>query len=151
MVTTHLHGRHRRSTAPAHAGPRWGLLSMIVAGGMAGWLLAVAGPDGAQPATVTMPHPVAPVAVTQDVQRAGQVTAVSPHSLTTVDADGKTTTFAITPDTARVLPPGSTTVRPAQHVVVVGAVRDGVLVATAIADRDSANGGGPPMDYQLPN
>ncbi|MBX7448750.1 hypothetical protein GR927_12195 [Mycolicibacterium sp. 3033] len=124
----------------------------MVAGGMAGWVLAVAGPHGAQQtATMSTPQRVAPVAMTEDVRRVGQVTAVSPHSLTTVDGDGRTTTFAITPDTTRILSPGSAAVRPTQHVVVLGTVRDGVLVATAIADRDSANGGGPPMDYQLPN
>ena len=38
-----------------------------------------------------------------------------------------------------------------QHVVVVGVVRDGAPVATAIADGGAAAGEGRPMDYQLPN
>ncbi|OKH67594.1 hypothetical protein EB72_03310 [Mycobacterium sp. SWH-M1] len=150
MATTHLPGRHRLSTAPAHAGPRWGLVSMIVAAGMGGWLLAVAGPDGARAMTVTTPPPAAVPAV-QDIQRAGWVTAVSPTSLTTTDAAGQVTTFSITSETAQIHGPGSTAFKPAQHVVVVGVVRDGTPVATAIADGGAAAGEGRPMDYQLPN
>ncbi len=100
--------------------------------------------------TVTTPPPSSAPAV-QDFRRAGQVTAVSPTSLTTADAAGRTTTFSITPDTAQIHGPGATAFRPAQDVVVVGVVRNGAPVATAIADRGAASGDGQPMDYQLPN
>lgn len=127
------------------------MASMLVAAGMAGWLLAVANPDRPATMTVTSSQPVASAPAAANVQRSGWVTAVSPTSLTTADAAGQTTTFAITPDTTQIYGPGTTAFRPSQHVMVVGVVRDGVQVATAIADRDATGGGGQPMDYHLPN
>lgn len=127
------------------------MASLIVAAGMSGWLLAVAQPDSPRTMTVTTPHPVASAPAARDIQRSGWVTAVSPTSLTTTDASGQTTTFSITADTAQIHGPGSTAFRPAQHVVVVGVVRDGAPVATAIADGGTADGGGQPLDYQLPH
>ncbi|MEH3141850.1 MAG: hypothetical protein PGN37_17060 [Mycobacterium kyogaense] len=150
MATTHLPGRHRLS--PAHAGPRWGLASLMVAAGMAGWLLAVAGPDGPRTMTMSAPSVPQPVAIAaQDIQRTGWVTAVSETSLTTADAAGRTMTFAITPDTTKVHRPGATAFAPSEHVAVVAVVRDGVPVATAIVDRGATEGAGQPMDYGLPH
>lgn len=92
-----------------HAGPRWGWASLMVAAGMSGWLLAVASPDGARTMTVSAPHVPQPVATAaQDIQHTGWVTAVSSTSLTTADAAGRSTTFAITPDTTQVHRPGAT-------------------------------------------
>ena len=111
--------------------------------------------DGPRAATVQTPPPTAAVPA-QDIQRAGRVTAVSATSLTTTAADGLVTTFRITPDTAAITQPGrstpfaATSFAPAQHVVVVGVVRDGVPVATAIADPAAAGPAGPPMDHRLP-
>lgn len=150
MATTHLPGRHRLSRV--HAGPRWGWASLMVAAGMSGWLLAVASPDGARTMTVSAPHVPQPVATAaQDIQHTGWVTAVSSTSLTTADAAGRSTTFAITPDTTQVHRPGATGFRPSEHVVVVAVVRDGVPVATAIVDRGATDGAGQPMDYRLPS
>ncbi|KRE27092.1 hypothetical protein ASG82_11510 [Mycobacterium sp. Soil538] len=155
MTTTQLAGRHRLARRPDHAGPRWGMASMIAAAASAGWLLAVVDDDGLRTATVET-QPAAESLTAQDIQRAGQVTAVSANSLTTTAVDGQVTTFRITPDTAAITQPGTsapfavTSFAPAQHVVVVGVIHDGVPVATAIADPAAAGPAGPPMDYQLP-
>ncbi|WP_236695538.1 hypothetical protein [Mycolicibacterium chubuense] len=155
MTTTQLAGRHRLVRRPVPAAPRWGMASMIAAAGAAGWLLALIDDDGPRTATVQTP-PAAAAPPVQDIQRAGQVTAVSAHSLTTTAADGRVTTFRITPDTAAITQPGTSTpfgptsFAPTQNVVVVGVVRDGVPVATAIADPAAAGPAGAPMDYQLP-
>jgi hypothetical protein len=75
--------------------------------------------------------------------------------LTTTAADGRVTTFRITPDTAAITQPGTSTpfgptsFAPTQNVVVVGIVRDGVPVATAIADPAAAGPAGAPIDDQL--
>lgn len=71
---------------------------------------------------------------------------MSGDSLTTVTPDGRTTTFRITPQTHHIT--GS--FAPSQRVVVLGVVRDGVPVATAIADQSAVGPHGPPMDYGLP-
>ncbi len=155
MTTTQIAGRHRLSCRQAHDRPPWGMASMIAAAAAAGALLAVIDDDGPRTATVQTPPAVAAPPV-QDIQRTGRVAAVSATSLTTTAADGRVTTFRITPDTAVITAPGTSTpfsvasFAPAQHVVVVGVVRDGVPVATAIADPAAAGPAGPPMDYRLP-
>ncbi|TRW89023.1 hypothetical protein FK535_01790 [Mycolicibacterium sp. 018/SC-01/001] len=150
MATTHLPGKHRLPSASAHTGPRFGLVSLVVAAGMAGWLFAVAGHDGSQAMTVSpLPAAQQTADAPQDIRRAGVVTAVSASSLTTVDANGQTTTFAITPETTQ-LHPGSAGFEPTQNVIVVGVVRDGVPVATVIAERGATDLAGQPMDYHLP-
>ncbi|MBB2989213.1 cytoskeletal protein RodZ [Mycolicibacterium iranicum] len=85
-------------------------------------------------------------AAPQQIQRVGQVTAASPTSLTTTTAAGVSTTFRITPSTTHIGQPTALQ----QNVVVMGVIRDGVPVATAIADRQMVGPDGPPMDYQLP-
>jgi hypothetical protein len=139
------------------------MASMVVAAGAAGWVAAVLDDglidDG--PRTMTIEQPPAqaqpvPTAAVHNIERAGQVTAVSAESLTTRGADGQVTTFTITPDTTHVSHPGAAVpfaagaVAPAQNVVVVGQIEHGVPVATVIADPAAASPSGPPMDYQLP-
>lgn len=154
MTTTQMAGRHRLPRRPATVGPVCGMASMIVAAGAIGLLAAVVD-DGPRTATVQV-TPAAADLSAQDIQRTGRVTAVSPNSLTTTSADGRVTTFRITPDTVAITRPGvsapfaPTSFAPAQNVVVLGVVRDGVPVATAIADPTVAGPAGPPMDYQLP-
>ncbi len=154
MTATHLPGRHRLSRRSAHTGPRVGMVSMIAAAGTAGWLFAMLD-DEPQTLSLSAPQPSSAVAA-RDIQRSGHVTAVSPDSLTTTTADGQVTTFRITPDTTQITRPGTAapyaanSFSPAQSVVVIGVVRDGVPVATAIADRAAVGPGGPPMDYGLP-
>lgn len=121
---------------------------MIAAAGVTGWLLAVVDEAPGTRAIQSVPAP-APPAPQQDFHRTGQVTAVSADSLTTTAADGQVMTYQLTPDTTRITPTGA--VVPRQHVVVVGVVRNGVPVATAVADPAAAGGDGPPMDYQLPS
>jgi len=142
---------------------------MIVAAGAVGWLAAVLDDDGPRsvaiqpPTAQTAPAQTAPV---QDIQRAGQVAAVTQNSLTTRGPDGQVTTFAITPDTTHIARAGAPTtfaagaVAPTQNVVVMGVVDHGVPVATLVADpavvTDPAAGSttmvaaGPPMDFHLP-
>lgn len=124
------------------------------AAGAAGWFvtLQIAEPVPPQPtaqiSTAPATHLVTPAAAgtaPQHFERVGQVTATSPHSLTTVNAQGESTTFRITPDTTRI---GQSVAN--GTVVVVGIVQNGVPVATAIADTASIGPDGPPMDYDLP-
>ena len=81
-----------------------------------------------------------------EIQRTGQVVTVSEDALTTVSPEGHTTTFRLTPDTNRI----TGGFEPSQNVVVVGVVRNGVPVATAVAERAAVGPDGPPMDYGLP-
>ncbi|SRX78988.1 hypothetical protein MPP7335_00721 [Mycolicibacterium parafortuitum] len=123
---------------------------MMAAAGAAGWLVTTEileppqqPPQQFQAAAASVPQqPQQP----QQIQRAGQVTSSSPQSVTMVGADGQSTTFRITPETAQIGLPG---VMP-RNVVVHGVIRDGVAVATAIADREAIGPDGPPMDYGLP-
>ena len=126
-------------------------VSMMAAAGAAGWLVTaeILEPPAQPPqqfqaaAAAAVPEqPRQP----QQIQLAGQVTSSSPQSMTMVGADGQSTTFRITPETAQIGLPG---VMP-RNVVVHGVIRDGVAVATAIADRAAIGPDGPPMDYGLP-
>lgn len=116
----------------------------MLAAGAAGWLWTS---SVAQTQPEPGPgQPAVSASAPQQIQRVGQVIAVTKDSLTTSTADGQTTTFRITADTNQIGPPK--TVK--RHVVVLGVVHDGVVVATAIADRDAVGPQGPPMDYGLP-
>lgn len=159
MTATHSAVRHRLSPKWMKFAPRAGVMSLIVAAGTVGMLLA--GPDGESGSTPLQspPPPVqeivpAPAAPPQEIERAGQVIAVSQDTVTTTSVDGQVTTFRITPSTAYITPTAGSRSAAAiavkQDVVVAGVIADGVPVATAIADRNAVGPGGPPMDYQLP-
>ncbi|BBX19608.1 hypothetical protein [Mycolicibacterium duvalii] len=136
---------------------RLALTSAMVAAGFAGWLAATV---DEQP-VASSPRPVtavvaAPASVgseaqppAREFQRSGQIVALSDDTVT-MATDGRLTTFRVTPQTTRITVPGAETFAPAQSVVVLGIVRDGVAVATAIADERAVGPDGPPMDYQLP-
>lgn len=126
-----------------------GTTLLMGAAGAAGWFVTL---QIAEPVQQPVVHqaaqavtPAAAATVPQHFERVGQVTAASPHSLTTVNAQGETITFRITPDTTRI-----GTAAANGTVVVVGVVENGVPVATAIADKASIGPDGPPMDYDLP-
>ena len=125
-------------------------VSMMAAAGAAGWLVTAEileppaqPPQQFQAAAAAVPEQPEQ---TRQIKLAGQVTSSSPQSMTMVGADGQSTTFRITPETAQIGLPG---VMP-RNVVVHGVIRDGVAVATAIADRAAIGPDGPPMDYGLP-
>ncbi len=102
-----------------------------------------------QPAPAPRQAAVAPPAhepiQRQQIQRSGEVIAVTENTLTTATPDGTTTTFRLTPETAKITPPALK-----GNVVVLGVVHDGVPVATAVADQRAVGPNGPPMDYGLP-
>lgn len=145
------------------------MAAAMVSAGFAGWLAADLQNEAGGPAATVMSAPpaAAPAAapVSTDLpaaansgttapqfQRSGQVVSVSHDSLTTVTGN-ETTTFRITPQTARITMPGAAepaSFHPHQHVLVLGVVHDGVPVATAIADERAVGPDGPPLDYQLP-
>lgn len=145
MTQTHHSGRHRRARRP-FAG-RSALLSALGAAAVAGWTLGSVEGEPSSPRTASPETSNAAAETAVPIQHQGRVVSVSADSLTTVTPDGQATTFRITPQTNRVT--GS--FAPSQDVVVVGEIRDGVPVATAIADQRATGGDGPPMDYGLPS
>ena len=121
-------------------------MSALGAAAVAGWTLGSADAPQSPPRTASPQTSNAAAAAPVEIQRAGQVVSVSDDSLTTVTPDGRTTTFRITGETHHIT--GS--FAPSQQVIVLGVVRNGVPVATAIADQSAAGPHGPPMDYGLP-
>lgn len=85
------------------------------------------------------------------VQQQGTVVAVTDAMLTTRDSAGTTVTYSLTPDTTSVTPQGSgtvpSTIEVGDTVRIQATVSDGAQVATAVADHNVANLGGPPMDW----
>ena len=85
------------------------------------------------------------------VVQEGRVVAVSANSLTAQSADGSARTYAVTPQTTSVTTRGGDAVTPLPFAVddqvsIVGEVREGVAVATAVAALTVSNLDGPPMD-----
>ena len=112
-----------------------------------------AAPAVAAPAPAPSAVPAAqPVPVQQD----GRVVAVSATSVTAVGADGLERTYVVTPETATVTQAGDGFGAPVlpfridDEVSIIGEVRDGMPVATAVAARELSDGSGPPMDFALP-
>jgi hypothetical protein len=125
-------------------------VSMLCAVGLASLALDVVDPGhSADPAAVVDPGPRAPEPLSQE----GILIAVSADSVTARSADRHTQTYCVTPNTTVIVGRGS---QPApaiphfavnEHVEIVGTViRGGTALATAVADRDSGHGDGPPMD-----
>ena len=107
-------------------------------------------------ATVAAPQPAAAQAVQQPVQQPlsqeGRLVAVSPNSVTAQSSDGFARTYVIDAQTNAITQNGSsvggagTTFAVDDEVAIVGIVRDGTAVATAVAAKQVANLNGPPMD-----
>jgi len=93
-------------------------------------------------------HQVPPQPLSQD----GRIVAVSADSVTAQSADGRIQTYRVTPDTTSLTPAGNHVANPASafavndEVQIVGEVRNGMAVATTVADRDVSELNGPPMD-----
>ncbi len=94
-----------------------------------------------------------PPAASQPVRQEGTVIAVSAGSVTARSADGYTQTYLVTPDTTLIGHGGGQLASAAphftvnDHVEIIGTIKDGTALATAVADRDAGHGDGPPMDY----
>lgn len=93
----------------------------------------------------------APVAQ-QPVSQQGRLVAVSPTSVTAQSVDGFARTYLVTSETNAITAKGSkigaagTAFAVNDVVSIVGVVRDGTAVATAVADQQVSNLNGPPMD-----
>lgn len=90
--------------------------------------------------------------VQQPLSQEGRLVAVSPTSVTAQSIDGFARTYLIDSQTSAITADGSliggagTTFSVNDEVAIVGVVRDGTAVATAVADRQMTNFNGPPMD-----
>lgn len=95
----------------------------------------------------------APVpAVAQPIAQEGRIVAVSPTSVTAQSVDGFARTYLIDSQTNAITTQGSLVGQAAtafsvnDEVAIVGIVRDGTAVATAVAEKQVSNLDGPPMD-----
>jgi len=96
--------------------------------------------------------PGAAPAAQQPVSQEGRLVAVSPTSVTAQSVDGFARTYLVTSETNAITATGSkigaagTTFAVNDVVSIVGVVRDGTAVATAVAEQQVSNLNGPPMD-----
>lgn len=103
-------------------------------------------PTAQQGARVTAAAPQQPVS------QEGRLVAVTPTSVTAESMDGFARTYVITPETNAITAAGSavggaaTSFAVDDEVSIVGVVRDGKAVATAVAHKQVSNLNGPPMD-----
>lgn len=70
----------------------------------------------------------------------------SPRPLSLPSIDGFARTYLIDAQTNAITHDGSSTFAVNDEVAIVGVVRDGTAVATAVADKAVTNLNGPPMD-----
>lgn len=95
---------------------------------------------------------VTPAATQQPVSQVGRLVAVTPTSVTAESADGFARTYLITPETNAITMAGSAAGGAASsfavddEVSIVGVLRGGTAVATAVAHQQVGNLNGPPMD-----
>jgi hypothetical protein len=88
----------------------------------------------------------------QPVSQVGRLVAVTPTSVTAESMDGFARTYVITPETNAITAAGSaiggaaTSFSVDDEVSIVGVLRDGKAVATAVAHQQVSNLNGPPMD-----
>ncbi len=108
--------------------------------------------NAAEPEKPTVEATLGSAPVPQPVRQEGTVVAVSADSVTARSADGYTQTYLVTPNTTVITKGGSRSATAAScfavndHVDIIGTIRNGRALATAVADRDLANGNGSPMD-----
>ncbi|OBF54832.1 hypothetical protein A5787_04045 [Mycobacterium sp. 852002-50816_SCH5313054-b] len=106
----------------------------------------------AEPQKPTVEATLGPAPVSQPVRQEGTVIAVSADSVTARSADGYTQTYLVTPNTAFITNGSRSAIAASHfaindHVDIIGTIRNGTALATAVADRDVANGSGSPMDH----
>ncbi|ORW30154.1 hypothetical protein AWB91_22575 [Mycobacterium paraense] len=145
-------------TPPAHEKPprkTWGVAGVceIVTGAVvcAACLTALV-TNTAEPEKPTIEATLGPAPVSQPVRQEGTVIAVSADSVTARSADGYTQTYLVTPNTAFITNGARSAAAAAHfavndHVDIIGTIRNGRALATAVADRDVTNGNGSPMDH----
>jgi predicted PurR-regulated permease PerM len=96
--------------------------------------------------------PDATPAMQQPISQEGRLVAVSPTSVTAQSVDGFARTYVIDAQTNAITTGGSLVGGAASafavndEVAIVGVVRDGTAVATAVAAKQVSNLNGPPMD-----
>lgn len=101
---------------------------------------------------VAVQSPAAAPAVQQPISQEGRLVAVSPTSVTAESIDGYARTYLIDSQTNAITTRGSSIGGAANafavndEVAIVGVVRDGRAVATAVAAKQVSNLDGPPMD-----
>jgi hypothetical protein len=95
---------------------------------------------------------VAAPAEPQSLSQEGRLVAVTPTSVTAQSIDGFARTYVIDAETNAITEHGSliggaaTAFAVNDEVAIVGVVRDGRAVATAVADKQVSDLNGPPMD-----
>ena len=103
-------------------------------------------------AVAVQQSPAAAPAVQQPISQEGRLVAVSPTSVTAESIDGYARTYLIDSQTNAITTRGSSIGGAANafavndEVAIVGVVRDGRAVATAVAAKQVSNLDGPPMD-----
>ncbi|GAB7068557.1 hypothetical protein H7J06_30070 [Mycobacterium hodleri] len=113
--------------------------------------LAVHVVDGGQTAS-RQGAQLAQAAPQQPVTQVGRLVAVTPTTVTAESVDGFARTYVITPETNAITAAGSavggaaTSFAVDDEVSIVGVVRNGTAVATAVAHQQVSNLNGPPMD-----
>jgi hypothetical protein len=157
-------GAKHRMTGPSEQRPSthrklprkmWGIAGVceIVTGAVVcAASLAALVTNTAEPEKPTVEATLGPAPVSQPVRQEGTVIAVSADSVTARSADGYTQTYLVTPNTAFITNSGRSAVAAAHfaindHVAIIGTIRNGRALATAVADRDVTNGNGSPMDH----
>ncbi|MEU0494649.1 hypothetical protein [Mycobacterium sp. NPDC006124] len=104
------------------------------------------------PTAVRHEEYVTPAMAQQPVSQVGRLVAVTATSVTARSDDGFARTYVITPETNAITAAGSaigaaaTSFAVDDEVSIVGVVRDGTAVATAVAHQQVSNLNGPPMD-----
>lgn len=107
----------------------------------------------AEPGKPTVVATLEPSPDPQPVRQEGTIIAVSADSVTARSANGYTQTYLFTPNTTVITRGGYQPATATSHftindrVDILGTIRNGTALATAVADRDMTNGNGAPMDY----
>lgn len=102
--------------------------------------------------TVVRQATSAAVAAPQIISQEGRIVAVTATSVTALSVDGFARTYRIDSQTNAITIAGSliggtgTTFAVNDEVAIVGVVRDGTAVATAVAQKQVSDLNGPPMD-----
>jgi hypothetical protein len=153
-----MNGPSEQSRPQAGLGARRALSGLAVACEIVSAAVLCAAPMTAlmtdvQPAKPTVEALPGPPPAAQPVRQQGTVIAVSDNSVTARSANGYTQTYAVTPNTTVITSRGSQSVTAASRleindqIDIVGTIQGGTALATAVADRNTGHGDGPPMDF----
>lgn len=121
--------------------------SVLCAASLAG-LFAYVEPD-----KPTVESTLGPPPASHPVRQEGTVVAASADTVTARSPNGYTQTYRVTPNTTVISRDGTQPVTGASHfaindhVEIVGTIEGGTVLATAVSDRGTSNGDGPPMDH----